>query len=113
LQLWHLNPQSSSLFTIDNFWRYRGLNPGPLPYHVFDAFTVNKHWFMQRLSHMTYSRHMWRFYICAIWSFKASPLPSLDKSHLKERERVECAQTLQLNCIVSLGASVGFTLVFD
>ncbi len=45
LQLRHLNPQSSSLFTIENFFRrYRGLNPGLLSYHVFDAFTVNQHW---------------------------------------------------------------------
>jgi hypothetical protein len=44
LQLRHLNPQSSSLFTIEIFSpRYRGLNPGLLPYHVFDAFTVNQH----------------------------------------------------------------------
>ncbi len=31
-------------FQLKKFCRYRGLNPGLLPYHVFDAFTVNQHW---------------------------------------------------------------------
>jgi hypothetical protein len=38
-QLQHLNPQSSSLFTIDNFLPVPGLEPGS----VFDEFTVNQH----------------------------------------------------------------------
>ncbi len=40
-------------------------------------------------------------------------LKKVEKHCLRERERVECAQTLQLNCIVSFGTSVGFTLVSD
>ncbi len=42
--IWTLNPHHFLPLTI--FCRYWGLNPGPLPYHVFDAFTVNEHWFI-------------------------------------------------------------------
>jgi hypothetical protein len=57
LTAWHPNPAWLDLnhwpswitltiekFPLKNFRWYRGLNPGLLPYHVFDAFTVNQHW---------------------------------------------------------------------
>ena len=47
-QLQDSNRQPSSLFTIEKlFRRYRGLNPGLQPYHVFSAFTACRTALMQ------------------------------------------------------------------
>jgi hypothetical protein len=55
LMVWQLNPAWQDLdhppslitltfekFQLKKFCRYFGLNPGLLPYHVFDEYTVNQ-----------------------------------------------------------------------